>query len=422
MKELIIHDNEAGQRLDKLLRKYLSEAPGSFIYKMLRKKNIVLNGKKATGNEHLKKGDSVKLFLADDTIAKFQAAGKTVEESIKNTVKLDVIYEDQNVIFINKPSGMLSQKAKETDVSVVENVTAYLLESGQLTRENLKTFRPSICNRLDRNTSGLIVAGKSLAGLQQMGELFKKRTLKKYYLCIVKGRITEPAHIRGYLVKDREDEPCQPFKGSFSKDAKGLPIETEYVPIAWNEEMTLLKVHLITGRTHQIRAHLASTGHPLLGDYKYGSKKWNDRYKKEWKIEDQVLACLSAYNAGDEERTGESFRKDILCKGTGGFLETDKGDSMGTWNSRGLRGSTLEDMVNRTNEWYLEKNLALMQKIPTPITPVRMDKEHRQITLAYFDQRSTIDYIGAVQGIPVCLMQKNVWRRHFRFRIFMNIR
>ena len=289
MKELIIHDNEAGQRLDKLLRKYLSEAPGSFIYKMLRKKNIVLNGKKATGNEHLKKGDSVKLFLADDTIAKFQAAGNTVEESIKNTVKLDVIYEDQNVIFINKPSGMLSQKAKETDVSVVENVTAYLLESGQLTRENLKTFRPSICNRLDRNTSGLIVAGKSLAGLQQMGELFKKRTLKKYYLCIVKGRITEPAHIRGYLVKDEETNRVSLSKGGFSKDAKGLPIETEYVPIAWNEEMTLLKVHLITGRTHQIRAHLASTGHPLLGDYKYGSKKWNDRSKKEWKIEDQVL-------------------------------------------------------------------------------------------------------------------------------------
>ena len=142
MKELIIHDNEAGQRLDKLLRKYLSEAPGSFIYKMLRKKNIVLNGKKATGNEHLRKGDSVKLFLADDTIAKFQAAGKTVEENIKNTVKLDVIYEDQNVIFINKPSGMLSQKAKETDVSVVENVTAYLLESGQLNKGESSDFPP----------------------------------------------------------------------------------------------------------------------------------------------------------------------------------------------------------------------------------------------------------------------------------------
>ena len=184
---------------------------------MLRKKNIVLNGKKATGNEHLRKGDSVKLFLADDTIAKFQAAGKTVEENIKNTVKLDVIYEDQNVIFINKPSGMLSQKAKETDVSVVENVTAYLLESGQLTKENLQTFRPSICNRLDRNTSGLIVAGKSLAGLQQMGELFKERTLKKYYLCIVKGRITEPAHISGYLVKNEKTNRVSFFKWNFFK-------------------------------------------------------------------------------------------------------------------------------------------------------------------------------------------------------------
>ena len=201
MKELIIHDNEAGQRLDKLLRKYLSEAPGSFIYKMLRKKNIVLNGKKATGNEHLKKGDSVKLFLADDTIAKFQAAGKTVEESIKNTVKLDVIYEDQNVIFINKPSGMLSQKAKETDVSVVENVTAYLLESGQLTRENLKTFRPSICNRLDRNTSGLIVAGKSLAGLQQMGELFKKReSLMQPIQDEIYNAVKEISEQKGYSV------------------------------------------------------------------------------------------------------------------------------------------------------------------------------------------------------------------------------
>lgn len=285
MREIVIEKNEAGQRLDKFLAKYMNEASKSFFYKMMRKKNITLNGKKCEGNEKLAEGDVVKLFLAEDTIEKFSSV--QVQEVKK--VDLDILYEDDEIILVNKPAGMLSQKAKETDESLVEYLIDYLLGSGKLTENGLRAFRPSVCNRLDRNTSGLIVAGKSLAGLQQMGELFKKRTLKKYYLCIVKGRITESAHIRGYLVKDEKTNRVSLSKGGFSKDAKGLPIETEYVPIAWNEEMTLLKVHLITGRTHQIRAHLASTGHPLLGDYKYGSKKWNDRYKKEWKIEDQVL-------------------------------------------------------------------------------------------------------------------------------------
>ena len=142
MQEIIVSTNEAGQRFDKLLAKYLNEAPKSFIYKMLRKKNIVLNGKKATGNEKLEVGDSVKLFLSDETIEKFSKV--TVQ---KTKQKLDVIYEDENILLINKPVGMLSQKAEAKDESLVEYIITYLLESGQLTEEELRKFKPSICNR-----------------------------------------------------------------------------------------------------------------------------------------------------------------------------------------------------------------------------------------------------------------------------------
>lgn len=288
MKEIIIKGNEAGQRFDKYLKKYLSEAPGSFIYKMLRKKNIVLNGKKADGSEKLNVGDSVKFFLSDETLEKFSTSAKTIEKELRlPEAELEIVYEDENVLFLNKPSGMLSQKAEAKDVSVIEYITDYLLKTEQITRDELKTFHPAVCNRLDRNTSGLITAGKSLAGLQVMSELFKDRTLKKYYLCVVRGKVDKSRHIKGFLKKDEKTNKVEILKSAAGKDV--VPIETEYLPVAWNDEMTLLKVHLITGRTHQIRAHLSSTGHPLLGDYKYGSKKWNDVYKKKYKIEDQML-------------------------------------------------------------------------------------------------------------------------------------
>ena len=158
MRELTIRTNEAGQRLDKFLVKYMPLAPKSFFYKMMRKKNITLNGKKASGQERLAEGDTVKLFLSDETIDKFTKTDTALQKSITPVAELDILYEDQNTIFINKPAGMLSQKAAKDDISLVEYVIGYLLESRQITEEELHTFHPSVCNRLDRNTSGIVAA------------------------------------------------------------------------------------------------------------------------------------------------------------------------------------------------------------------------------------------------------------------------
>lgn len=281
MKEIVISENESGQRLDKFLGKYLNQAPQSFFYKMLRKKNIVLNGNKASGNEKLNKGDCVKLFLSDETIEKFSDAG--IDRAY---AKLDIVYEDRHILLINKPAGMLSQKADKKDDSLVEYLINYLLMTGALTEEDMRAFRPSVCNRLDRNTSGLVAAGKSLTGLQEMGHLFQTRQLKKYYRCFVKGQIREKQYIKGWLYKDEKTNKVFVTR----KEQPGsLPIETEYTPVAGSKSLTLLEVHLITGRTHQIRAHLAAQGHPVIGDYKYGDSGTNQIYREKYGVSCQLL-------------------------------------------------------------------------------------------------------------------------------------
>ena len=269
----MIEKNEAGQRLDKFLAKYMNEASKSFFYKMMRKKNITLNGKKCEGNEKLAEGDVVKLFLAEDTIEKFSSV--QVQEVKK--VDLDIIYEDDEIILVNKPAGMLSQKAKETDESLVEYLIDYLLGSGKLTESGLRAFRPSVCNRLDRNTSGIVAAGKSLAGLQMLSGVFKDRSIHKYYQCLVSGEIRDVKTVDGWLLKDEKknqvriltDVEAKRFEGK-GGDEEPKRIRTKYEPIATDGRFTLLKVTLLTGRSHQIRAHLASLGHPIVGDFKYG--------------------------------------------------------------------------------------------------------------------------------------------------------
>ena len=269
----MIEKNEAGQRLDKFLAKYMNEASKSFFYKMMRKKNITLNGKKCEGNEKLAEGDVVKLFLAEDTIEKFSSV--QVQEVKK--VDLDILYEDDEIILVNKPAGMLSQKAKETDESLVEYLIDYLLGSGKLTESGLRAFRPSVCNRLDRNTSGIVAAGKSLAGLQMLSGVFKDRSIHKYYQCLVSGEIRDVKTVDGWLLKDEKknqvriltDVEAKRFEGK-GGDEEPKRIRTKYEPIATDGRFTLLRVTLLTGRSHQIRAHLASLGHPIVGDFKYG--------------------------------------------------------------------------------------------------------------------------------------------------------
>jgi len=296
MQEIRVGVNEAGQRLDKLLVKYLKLAPKGFFYKMLRKKNITLNRKKANGSEHLSVGDSIQLFLSDETIARFTEK-KQVQ---KNLGKLPVIYEDSHIIILNKPSGILSQKAKEGDCSVGELLLSYLLSNGSVTEEELKSFTPAICNRLDRNTSGILIAGKSLIGLQTMAEALRLRKLEKSYLCVIAGVIKKGCMIQGYLKKDPKTNTVIILPLQSEKAA--LPIQTQYEPLRTNGTLTLLKVRLITGRTHQIRAHLASIHHPIVGDVKYGTEQVNGYYREKYQIKSQLL---HAYELRMPDFTGE---------------------------------------------------------------------------------------------------------------------
>lgn len=301
MQEMTVSTNQAGQRLDKFLHKCLPEAQNSFLYKMLRKKNITLNGKRAEGKELLQQGDVVRMFFADETFLKFSGQSGESEylKAYRQLEGISVIYEDKDRVILNKPAGVLSQKAKDSDLSLNEWLIGYLLETGAITAGELHTFKPSVCNRLDRNTSGLVLCGKTLHGTQTLSEAIRERSISKFYRTICVGKLREEVRLDGYLQKDARTNKVKILTKDLEKKCtqnsvseqteETAAISTICRPLASTDDYTLLEVELITGKTHQIRAHLASIGHPLIGDYKYGDRKVNNALKAQYGLEHQLL-------------------------------------------------------------------------------------------------------------------------------------
>ena len=291
MKEFIIQKNEENQRFDKYLKKLLPNASTSFLYKMMRKKNIVINKKKVEGNEKLKAGDVVSIFLSDETFDKFHMDLEELKKEYDyfkslGLKGLKVVYEDSEMIVADKPYNMLSQKASDKDISANEYLLGYMIKNNELSFEEYQTFKPSVVNRLDRNTTGLLLFGKTLHALQELGEGIRERSIEKYYLAVVAGDLNENLELNGYLLKDEKTN-----KVSFHKEqVDGSEyIETGVKPLQSKNGLTLVEIHLITGKTHQIRLHLSTIGHPILGDMKYGNEKINKKYYESHKVNHQLL-------------------------------------------------------------------------------------------------------------------------------------
>lgn len=290
MKKIEIGANEKEQRLDKFLKKYLPKAGLSYIYKIIRK-DIKVNGKRCKEDYMLKEGDELSLYIDDESLKKMS---KNPRKKGSSKRQFKVAYEDENIIIVDKPFGLLTHgDSKEKKNHLANQVVDYLIEKGDYVPRLEKTFVPAPINRLDRNTTGLVIFGKNASALKELNKMIgKKDLIEKTYSTIVSGEIKSDIALSDYLVKDEKSNmvkvlsqgQCNKVENSHLKN-----IETLVEPVKYNKGYTLVKVLILTGRSHQIRAHLASIGHPLIGDQKYGNSKVNREMKKRFSLGTQLL-------------------------------------------------------------------------------------------------------------------------------------
>ena len=262
--------NDAGQRLDKFLTKTYRNLPTSLLYKAVRKKDIRLNGKRCDPADRLKEGDQIYLFLPDDAL---EIAPPTYA-FMHASKQLDIVYEDEHVMLLNKKAGLLVHPDdREFADTLIYRVQRYLYEKGAYDPADEQSFAPALVNRIDRNTSGIVIAAKTAAALRILNQKLKDREIEKFYLCIVHGRMPKTEDTLEAFLEKNESQNRVYISDTQKQGAR--TIRTRYRVLEERNGFSLLEIHLLTGRTHQIRAHLASIGHPLLGDGKYGTNALN---------------------------------------------------------------------------------------------------------------------------------------------------
>ncbi|MBQ7384254.1 MAG: RluA family pseudouridine synthase [Clostridia bacterium] len=266
MRILKVNRNDAGQRLDKFLGKAVKGLPQSLMYKYIRTKKIKVNRQRTVQNYFLCEGDEIQLFIRDEFFESPESDAGALER-IKP--KLDIVYEDENIMLLNKRPGVLVHEDSEAkENTLIMHIKAYLLAKGEYDPSEENSFAPALCNRIDRNTGGIVIAAKNAEALRVMNEKIRENKIRKFYLCLVHGTPKKKSDTMYAWLK--KDSGANMVEVRYSKFAGAKEIITAYRVLESRRDESLLEVELITGRTHQIRAHMAHIGHPLLGDGKYG--------------------------------------------------------------------------------------------------------------------------------------------------------